>query len=203
MIACAAIVAGNQAFAQSSQPRLGLTAGINLTTLGTASSNGLTINYDYRPGFQGGIFAEIPVAEKITFSPQVLFSQKGGNVNTVVNGVTLKGDTRINYLDVPLLVDFKVNSGVSLFVGPQVAFLMSQKSNITASMGNLSASDTNTDTDGFRKTLIGANVGVGYKVNKDIGLKLHYITDFQRAGSGSNDTGERNSGFALSVGYLF
>ncbi|GAB3924280.1 porin family protein [Mucilaginibacter myungsuensis] len=203
VVACVATVAGNQTFAQASKARVGLTAGLNLTTMGSATAGGLTINYDYRPGFQGGIFAEIPVANKIAFVPAVLYSQKGGNINTVINGVTIKGDTRVNYIDVPLLVDFKVNPAISLFVGPQAAFFMSQKSTATLSMGSQTATNTSTSSEGARKVIVGANLGAGYKFNQDLGIKLHYITDFQHTSEEAYNTGEKNSGFALTVGYLF
>ena len=103
----------------------------------------------------------------------------------------------------PLLFDFKLNPNFSVFVGPQVAFFMSQTTNITASLGNSSSTVSNSDSNGYRKTLIGANLGLGYKVNKDLGLKLHYVSDLQHAGDDANDTGERNSGFALTAGFLF
>lgn len=202
-VAAVATIAGNQSFAQTKTARVGLTAGVNLTTLGTASSGGVSIDYKYRPGFQGGIFVEVPVAKKISFAPQLIFSQKGGDINTVISGVTFKGSTKINYLDLPLLFDFKIDPAFSVFVGPQVAFFMSQSTNVTASLGSNSSSDTNSSGEGFRKTLVGANFGLGYKINSDFGLKLHYVTDFQHAGENGNDTGERNSGFALTAGFLF
>jgi len=203
--ACVAVV-GNQTYAQT-KTRVGITAGVNYTTLGTAISSGISFKYDYRAGFQGGVYAEQPLSEDITFTPQIIFSQKGGNINTTISGITLKGTTQTNYLDIPLLFDFKMKSGISLFAGPQVSLLLSQTSTANASSpSGGSSSGSSSSTDGFRKTLFGGNLGIGYKFTDNINAKLHYLIDLQHTfdgSAGASDDGEKNSGFALTLGYSF
>jgi len=194
------IIAGaGKTYAQKSQTRVGIKAGLSLTTLGAATANGVSINYDYRPGFQGGVFLEAPLSSSITFSPQVLFTQKGGNVNTTINGINIKGNTQLNYIDVPLLVGFKANPNLAFYVGPQASFLLSQKDVITSGPSTA----TNTSTTGTRKTNFGGNLGAGYKFNDNVSLNVNYIFDFSHAAEGNYDNGERNSGFLFTVGYLF
>lgn len=203
-VACVAVIgSANQTVAQS-KTRYGIKAGIDLMTLGSATSNGISINYQSRAGFQGGFFAEEPLSGNVSFSSSLLYTQKGGDFSTTISGISFKGSTQVNYIDVPLLFAFKLQSNISFYAGPQVAFLLSQRTTATGTRGGVTASDTNTSTDGMRKTIFGANLGAGYKFSKNVGINLNYIFDLQHtAESGSNDTGEKNSGFALTVGYLF
>jgi outer membrane immunogenic protein len=184
--------------AQSST-RVGLKAGLTYMTLGSATSNGISINYNYRPGFQGGITFEAPLSESISFNPQLLYTQKGGDINTTISGITITGYTQVNYVDLPLLFGFKATPKLAFFVGPQVSFLMSTKSVATV-MGSTA---TSTDKTGIKNTLLGGNLGAGYEINDNLGINLNYLFDLGHAGEGSNDTGERNSGFALTLGYKF
>lgn len=199
-VACVAIVAcTNQSLAQD-KPTFGMKAGLTVFTLGTATSQGITASYDMRPGFQAGFYAELPAAENILFVPQVLYTQKGGNATVTVSGVTATAKTQVNYLDVPLLAGFKVQPNFTLYAGPQVAFLLSQTTTaVVSNGGSVSASST----DGLRKSIFGGNIGAGYKFNNRVGANLHYMFDFSHAADEANDTGERNSGFAITLGYSF
>lgn len=185
-------------YAQS-KTSIGVKAGLTYMTLGSATSNGISINYNYRPGFQGGVTFEAPLTESISFNPQLLYTQKGGDINTTISGINITGYTQVNYLDLPLLFGFKATPKLAFFVGPQVSFLMSTKSSVTV-MGNTT---TSADKTGVKNTLLGGNLGAGYEISNNVGLNLNYIFDFGHAGEGSNDTGERNSGFALTLGYKF
>jgi outer membrane immunogenic protein len=207
-VACVAVFPCiNKTFAQDSKPRIGIKAGADLMTLGAATFNGLSIIYNYTFGFQGGLYADVPLSSQVSFAPQVLFAQKGGSINTDISvgntTYTLQGKLHINYLDVPLLMGFKLKPNLTVFVGPQASFFMSQSTNLTTYNGSAGVTQKDNSSQGFRKALIGGNLGVGYNINSNVGINLHYTFDFQHAGEGSTDTGERNRGFALTVGYLF
>lgn len=199
-IACVAIIgSANTTYAQNSKTKVGIKAGLSLMTLGAATSNGISVNYDYRPGFQGGIFLETQLSNSVSFTPQLLYTQKGGNVNTTIAGTKLEGYTQVNYIDVPLLFGFKANPNLAFYVGPQVSFLTSVNESYTAG----STTTTNTSTTGTRKTNFGGNIGAGYKFTDNVGLNANYIFDFSRAAESANSNGERNSGFVFTLGYTF
>lgn len=182
-----------------STTRVGIKAGLTYTTLGAATNNGISINYDYRPGFQGGLFLETPLSESVLFTAQALYTQKGGNVNTTISGITFKGSSTVSYIDVPVLVGFKANPKLAFYVGPQVSFLTSTKTVIAVN----GATTTDDDKSDLKSTLVGGNIGAGYAITDDIGINLNYITDFSHAAKTSADAGERNSGFILSLGVKF
>ena len=191
----------NTATAQSTTPRIGIKAGANYMTLGQLEAGGATYNYDYRFGFQGGLMADLPLSSQLSFMPQVLYAQKGGTVKATVGGTTGEIKTRINYLDVPLLIGFKPSPEVTLFAGPQVAFLLSQSSDTYV---NGAATSNTTNTDGLRKNAIGGNVGIGYNINNNVSLTGNYVFDFDKAANdNAAQSKAKNSGFALSLGYSF
>jgi outer membrane immunogenic protein len=180
--------------------RYGAKAGLTYTTLGAIKSNGISVNYNYRPGFQGGFFAETHISENVIFSPQLLFTQKGGNINTTIDNVKIESTTQINYFDVPLLFGFKVNPKLTFLVGPQFSLLLSQSSAVNIPGSTKLAS---TSTDHLKKEQFGGNVGASYSIADNVGLNLNYIMDFDHAAKGTADSGQRNSGFAFTVGLKF
>lgn len=218
-MACAALLTGiNQTQAQDLKPRYGITAGADYTTLGKSSYalESQSFNFKWRYGFQAGVYADLPLSTKFSITPQVLYTQKGGQVNmgipeySVPDGAVnynrrYEGSTKLNYIDIPVLVTYKACGKLSIFAGPQVSFLLSQRSSFTDTRNPDPIYWNSNSKGGFTKTIIGGNAGIGYNYDKHLGLNLHYAYDFQHIGTNtdvSNST-ERNSGFALMVSYLF
>lgn len=204
VVCAASFVCINKARAQETKTRFGIKAGADLMTLGKSSAGGNAGSYDYRPGFQGGVYGIAPLGDKLDFTLQVLYTQKGGNIkeSAAVGDEIFQSalKSQVNYLDVPLLVGFKLQPDLTVTLGPQVSFLLSQKTTLGGS-GN-----SYTDTEGLRKVQIGGNLGVGYMINNNVGINLNYSIDFQHFEKENGivlNPKERNSGFALTVGYLF
>lgn len=198
-MACVALLGfAGKANAQTT-PRFGLKAGLTYTTLGSATLGGISVNYDYRPGFQGGFFAELPVSETVSVNPQLLFTQKGANFPSNVGGVKIDGSVQLNYIDFPVLLGVKANPQLSFYAGPQVSFLLSHKTTATVN----GVTNTSTSKDDVESTLIGGNLGAGYQFTDSFGVNVNYIFDFGRAAKGASDNGEKNSGFILSLSHRF
>lgn len=227
-MACAAAVfiGINQTQAQDLKPHFGITAGADLTTLGSSTYRNTSFNYQWRYGFQGGIYADLPLAKHFSIMPQVLYSQKGGKVDAKIPNLlatsgssgsagnspstaydNYTGSVRMNYIDVPVLLAYKPLADLSFFAGPQISFLLAQHSSfadMSVSGGTLTHDDT---TNGFKKTLLGGNVGVGYNLCKEASVHLHYMFDLQHVAdkdaSSAGANPPKNSGFALTLSYLF
>lgn len=200
LAATAIIFGANVTYAQNNKTKVGIKAGVSLMTLGAATSNGVSVNYNYRAGFQGGLTLESSLSDGILLNTQILYTQKGGNVNTTINNINFQGGTQVDYIDVPLLIGFKANQKLAFYIGPQVSFLLSQKTSLVASNG---ASTTSTDKTGLKKSLFGGNIGAGYKFTDNVGLNVNYIFDFANAAEKAYDSGEKNSGFVFTLGYSF
>lgn len=201
-IVCLAIMGNiNKVHAQSMKPRVGIKAGADLMTLGKFEAAGTTYDYDPRFGFQGGLYLDLPLASNLSFMPQVLYSQKGGRFKATAGTANAEVKTRINYLDVPLLVGLKATPELTVVFGPQVSFLLSQS---TDSYVNGAATTTSTSTDNMRKSLVGGNVGVSYSLNTNTSLNANYTFDFQSVSNDNANQGKtKNSGFGLGLAYSF
>jgi hypothetical protein len=95
-----------------------------------------------------GVYAEIPLNEKFSFQPELMYSTQGFSVNNNI--------LALNYLNVPLIGKYYVSKGLSLEAGPQIGFLMSTKG------------EGEGLNDGFKTLDYGVNFGLGYKLESGL-----------------------------------
>ncbi|WP_151089282.1 porin family protein [Hymenobacter baengnokdamensis] len=176
---------------------LGIKAGAALTSFvgKDTQTPGGNSGYDYRLGFQAGVFANIGFSKLFAFQPELLYSQKGASVRDVVDM-----RTRLNYLDVPLA--FHVNTDGFFFeAGPQVGFLLAAK--------NESGSTSVDVKDAYKQVDFGYLAGLGYQLKHGLGIGLRYngaFTNFPVSTTTGNVTVQpraRNSAFQLYATYSF
>jgi len=119
----------------------GLNYGGPLPTYAMDSTSGSPV-----PGFLGGISFQIKISGKLSFRPEICYSFRGVDysqqykkdtlVSIVINNVSGKvpsfytanidGGMRLHYIDVPLLLAFKIKKTTLLF-GPYLSFLIAAK----------------------------------------------------------------------------
>lgn len=165
---------------QAQKVNFGLKGGINIANvIGDNSSN-----FDAVTAFHFGAMAEIPLTEKFSFQPEVLFSGQGTSIN--------KDIAELNYINVPLMAKYYVTKGFSLEAGPQIGFLAKAKY-LKADV-----------KDFVRPVELGFNVGLGYKLENGLNFGARYNVGLTNSNDvpGSNDV-NRNSVFQASVGYFF
>lgn len=154
-------------------------------------------------GFAGGAFIHIPIGKYLGVQPEVLFSQKGyqGSGTFLMQPYAFKRTT--NYLEVPLLFTIKPASFLTIVLGPQYSFLLSQKTDF--STGTFGTSEfIEYDNDNIRKNTLGAVVGFDINIT-------HFVVspragwDFQtNLGDGSSSTPRyKNQWLQLTLGYRF
>ena len=160
--------------------QFGAKAGLNFANLVGDNSSLL----DEVTAFNFGIMAEIPISEKFSFQPEVLFSGQGYSIGDDVVG--------LNYINVPLIGKYYVIKGLSLEAGPQVGFL----TNIN--------DETLRSEDSFKTVDLGVNFGLGYKLNNGINFSARYNMGLTNINDVSGlDDKNRNGVFQLTVGYFF
>ena len=98
-------------FAQD--PKFGLKAGLNLATV--TGSGG-----DLKPGFNGGVLAHIHITPAFSLQPEVMYSNQGTKYSS-------DHKLLLNYINVPLLLQYNFDNGFRLQGGPQVGFLIEAK----------------------------------------------------------------------------
>lgn len=134
--------------------------------------------------FNFGVMAEIPIAEKFSFQPELLFSGQGYDIeNTTV---------ALSYLSLPLMGKYYLTKGLSLEAGPQLGLLLSAKA------GDLDVKDS------FNTLDYGVNAGIGYKLDNGLNFGARYnvgLSDINNV-EGFSDS-YKNGVLQISVGYFF
>lgn len=189
--------------AQNKPIRLGIKAGANLTTLGSLEFLGEKYDYKYRPGFTAGVFGELPLGNNFYFVPEINYSEKGGKLKETVEGTTGEINQKVNYIDVPIAFSYNLVPSLRIFAGPQISFLLSQRTKIYVN-GEQQGED-NTDSKDIVKTLVGGVAGLSYNFTDNINLNGRYMMDLQDGykGDAVGFDKVKNSGFAFTIGYKF
>ena len=118
--------------AASAQFRFGPKAGVNLVKV-----DGKSFKDEFRYGYHVGGFAEIVVTKdrKLSIQPEVLFNQYSTTLDSNFKAVyqnVINSDqshVKLNYLSVPILVNYKFIGPVYLQAGPAFSILMDQSKN--------------------------------------------------------------------------
>lgn len=111
----------------------GIKAGFNLSDLRGGDKDAYK-DLESLKSYHAGIYAQFGLNDKISFQPELLFTRKGFDaqqftVQSTTPGQTTgeKRQTRLDYIQVPLLFVYNVFDNVSLHVGPQASLLVNAK----------------------------------------------------------------------------
>lgn len=150
------------------RPRVGIEAGLSIAN--TVDSYDASYSTDNILGFNAGLTATVPIVYPFSFQPEVLFSQKGYKAYTSDGTFT----QRNNYIDIPLLANFRLVRGFNFLVGPQI---------------NIPVSSTSTFDDGFvvdresyydnssNKSYIAGVIGLSVDLNPNVDIHGRYVLD--------------------------
>ncbi len=154
-------------------------------------------------GRVGGLFLAMPIDENIGIEPEILFSQKGFQTvgNMADNSFQLRRTT--DFIDVPLLFQFKLSQFFTLCTGPEYSFLLKQKDKFTNS--NLSVEQLNA----FENNSLNKNY-LGYVFGFDLNFQ-HFIFGVRSGWDATNNSSSnhnsspqyKNVWLQASLGYRF
>jgi hypothetical protein len=170
---------------------------LNFVSSSGGDNGGLTAIYF-------GVYAEIPVSEKFSIQPELLYSKQGGTQDGSLvfqeANVNYESTFNLSYLTVPIMAKFYVAKGLSLEAGPQIGFLLKSEFDIEVNNA-LFASSTTEDVKDFTKSNDFAfNIGAGYQLNSGLNFNLRYNIGLTDA---YEDIDAKNSVFQVGVGYTF
>ncbi|MBS1606833.1 MAG: PorT family protein [Bacteroidetes bacterium] len=169
----------------NAQFQFGAKGGLNFATISGSDAGDAST----RVNVNLGVYARLPLAEKISLQPELVYSNQGASVN--------KGSVAYNYINIPVLLRYYAGSGFSIFTGPQVGFLVGAHYKENGNSINVK--------DLYNSGDFAWAVGIGYKIPATkLGLDARYnfgianIEDREKTGS----TGSiRNGVFQLGVTY--
>jgi hypothetical protein len=187
------IIAGVSIATAHAQIQFGVKAGANLASFtGDAATGAKSL-----AGFNGGVYANIPIANSFSFSPEIVYSGQGAKWDAT--DVTAEYSVHANYLNIPLLAKYTHSSGFNVETGPQIGFLLSAK----AKSQGVSADDKSA----FKSTDFSWAFGIGYDLSSiPVGIEFRYNLGISNiannnGGNGTSSGTARNSVFQLGLRY--
>lgn len=165
-------------FAQD--PKYGLKAGVNLATVTGFGGN-------LKAGFNAGVLAHIHATPAFSLQPEVMYSNQG----------TKNSDNEkllLNYINVPLLLQYNFDNGFRLQGGPQVGFLIEAKRKI--------ANVEYDQASAYKTVDVSIPLGFSYLDYSGFGVDVRYNIGVTNVVKNAT-TNYRNGVLQLGLFYLF
>lgn len=167
---------------------IGIKGGTNIFKV-----DGKEFNDEYKFGYNLGAFAEIGLSPKLAIQPEVLWNQTnfrtGSEFKDVYDGSFSDFKGKLNYLSIPLLLNFKPSKILTLQAGPQFGILLNNDKNLLDNGREAFKSGDFSMLGGVQLNIGGAKIGGRYVVG------LSNINDID------NKEKWKNQGFQLYVGF--
>ena len=177
--------------AASAQFRVGPKAGANLVKV-----EGVSFSDEFRYGYHVGGFAEIVLTadKKLSIQPEVLFNQYSTTLDSSFKNVyenvlrSEQSKVKLNYLSIPLLVNYRLLGPLYLQAGPAFSILMDQDRTLLQNGG-----------DAFKKGDFSMIGGAQIKLTK-IYLTGRYVVGLSNINDIDNKDKWKSQAIQLSVG---
>jgi hypothetical protein len=201
------------------QPSFGIRGGISISDWHGNAVNSLSnlvtfsngmVSTRSTTGFHAGGYMNIPATETFSVEPGIYFSQKG---------YMMKGDVDINalkffapgasinvqssYIDVPVILKANLTSGLQLYAGPQVSYLLHNNLHVAAGVLGFSLFKRDMDvTSSFKKWDVGVTGGLAYQFSNGFNIQAGYEHGLSKLDANSNFR-SYNRVIKVGVGYTF
>jgi hypothetical protein len=209
--------------ASKSPVTFGVKAGFNASTFSNSNSDYGDNNEKIKLGSHVGVFVTIPVAEKFSIQPELLFSQMGSKTEqqytyaSLSDGYLVKREfsykTNLNYLVLPVMVQYNILPKLYVEAGPEFGYLLGGKSE-----GDLKTEDTfggsvtirnesfsnKIPMELYNRFNVGIGIGAGYYFTQNFGVTARFsagITDLFKDNFYENKI--RNNALQIGVAYQF
>ncbi|MCB0465981.1 MAG: PorT family protein [Aequorivita sp.] len=189
---------------KAQEVRIGAKGGVNFSTysgddLGDVKS---------RTGFHIGGLVEVPISERFSVQPEVLFSSQGAKYDEegTEGGVdyAYKVTQTLDYIQVPVMAKFYVAEGFAIEAGPQVGFLASSKGEYEGTLGGVTVSGDE-DLDNVSSIDVSLGGGLSYRLPMGVFFGARYNYGLTNLNDGDNSDNQKihNNVLQLSAGYSF
>ncbi|ABQ03165.1 porin family protein [Flavobacterium johnsoniae] len=163
--------------------QIGVKAGVNFANqTGGSDFNGISVDKEGITSYHAGLVAELKLLEKFSIQPELLYTTQGAEYKSAVQDFK----NEMGYIAIPVMAKIYMTKSLSLELGPQASFLVSNKKEFDAA-----------DPKTFDFSL---NAGLGLKVVGGLFVQARYGIGLTEV---SKDADFKNSVFQLSAGYMF
>ena len=165
----------------------GIKGGLNVSSLHFGDNTSL----DSKIGFHVGGLAHIHASKTWAIQPEIFYSLEGAK-GTLPNNNKLTYN--LNYINVPVLLQYFFDNGFRLEGGPQMGFLLSAKTKT----GNLTV-----DNKGFESTAFSIPLGIGYLTAEGLGFDARYVFGLSNINDNKNGPTIQSNVFQFGIFYQF
>ena len=176
-------------FSKAQEIRIGAKVGLNLATFTGDALTGL----DTRAGFHIGGLVEVPISEKFSIQPEILYSEKGSQF--------FSDEVNLSYIDLPVLAKYHIIKGLSAELGPVASFLVNAERVQRGKETDVSESTKSFD--------LGIGGGVSYRIPMGVFFSLRFtkglmnISETDTSDGYNYNSKVQNNVFQISAGYSF
>lgn len=173
------------AIINAQQTHFGLKAGLNIASLSVDEGE----DYDSKVGLHLGGLAHIHVSQHFAVQPELVFSMQGGESDN--DDFKFK----LNYINVPVMLQYMTNDGFRLQTGPQFGFLVGAETKI----GNIEV-DVKDELNSFDFSWA---IGAGYLFPSGWGIDARYNFGLTNIEEDDDVVETRNRVFQVGLFYQF
>lgn len=203
LIVAVAALTVTTSFAQG-EVRFGAKGGLNLSSVGGDAYYSGFGGFDSRTSFHIGALVEIPVSEKISVQPEVLYSSQGSKFDF---GFLYGGSNavKLDYVNIPIMGKYHVIAGLSGELGPVIGFLVKAEQEVDdLDPIEFTRASTVDVKDSYKSIDIAIGIGATYRFPMGVFGSLRYNKGLQNINDDPNVTGKnQNNVFQISAGYSF
>lgn len=166
----------------------GAKAGVNFTNM---NSEGFSDN-NTMTGLHLGLLAEIPITNRFSIQPEVLYSTMGTSAEEIMLGGSPRTtEYKLDYIQVPVLAKVYLTESLSVEAGPSFNFLVNEE------IGGA-------ETDFGSSFEFGGAIGASYKFIGGFFGDVRYFNGFTDAVDSENYTNSiKNNGIQVGLGFMF
>jgi hypothetical protein len=176
------------------QIKIGVKGGLNLSTFSGKDAE----DAKSKTGFYAGVIGQFGLGEKFSVQPEVVYSTQGAKGKMEGDpGYTFETKDEFNYINIPVLFQYKHSSGLFAQTGPQLGILLSAKEKMEGESRDVKEYIKSTD--------FGWAVGIGYLSKFNVGINARYNFGISKLGQQDVEGMSKvfNRVFQVGVFYLF
>ena len=173
----------------------GVKGGINISKFNSNSNNPFS-QYDGKVGFHVGGLVEIPLSEKFSMQPELLYSLQGTNINSGERVI------RLNNLQLPIMAKYYIVKRLGLEAGPVLDYLLSAK--LVGDLNSEDGREVKDITDIYKTLNVAIGAGASYTLKTNLFFGLRYNFGFLDISDDTfNEVTLRTRALQVSAGYFF
>ena len=177
--------------AAMAQFNIGVKGGVNISKVDDKA-----FRDEFTYGYHLGGFAEINLGKRWKLQPEVLWNQVNTRADTAFRNIYQNAldfsnyrDVKLNYLSIPVLLNYKLGNVLSLQAGPQFGILMNQDKTLLEN-----------GKEAFSKGDFSMLGGVQLNVSK-LRLSGRYFVGLNNISEIDDQNKWKNQGFQISAGF--